>query len=271
MTEGFIILHRKITENWIWEDKPFSKGQAWIDILMLVNHQDNKVLLPKTNELVTVKRGEHITSELKLADRWGWSKTKVRNFLKLLSTDGMIEDIKKDRKRTRLKVLNYNDYQGNKNHRKTTGEPDENHRETSEEPQKNINNNDNNDNNDNNIKLIDYWNSFNISKHTHKNKAVNKAIKKLSDNDIEDLRTAIKRYSEAYKDKDHYYKHKWALDKFIKQGNGYVDWLDEGQRWIEYGGKNGGNKKHSKHYDEKTIIETYDEWKDEELKHPFEE
>ena len=149
MTEGFIILHRKITENWIWEDKPFSKGQAWIDILMLVNHQDNKVLLPKTNELVTVKRGEHITSELKLADRWGWSKTKVRNFLKLLSTDGMIEDIKKDRKRTRLKVLNYNDYQGNKNHRKTTGEPDENHRETSEEPDENINNNDNNDNNDN--------------------------------------------------------------------------------------------------------------------------
>ena len=147
-TKGWISVHRKIQEHWVWDnDEPFDKRSAWIDILLMVNHKDKKFLLG--NELVEVKAGERITSERKLAKKWNWSRTKVRSFLELLEKDGMIKTIKVPQKRTRLKVLNYSDYQGYENQRKTSKKPVKNQSETSKEPQKNLNNNDNNDNNDN--------------------------------------------------------------------------------------------------------------------------
>ena len=116
---GWIKLYRSIQSHWLWEsEKPFDKRSAWIDILLLVNHDDNKVFFD--NEIVYVKRGEHITSEPKLAERWGWSRTKVRNFLNLLEKDDMIKNKKEGRKRTRLIVLNYNDYQGLENNEETS-------------------------------------------------------------------------------------------------------------------------------------------------------
>ena len=66
MKNGWIALHRKIQSHWLWEDKPFSNGQAWIDLLMLANHTEKKVLIGK--ELVSVPPGSFITSEPKLAD-----------------------------------------------------------------------------------------------------------------------------------------------------------------------------------------------------------
>lgn len=40
---GYILLHRDIMDNWVWQDEVFTKGQAWVDLLMLVNHNDNEV------------------------------------------------------------------------------------------------------------------------------------------------------------------------------------------------------------------------------------
>lgn len=105
---GYIKLYRDIQEHWIWQDKPFSKGQAWIDLLMTANHDENKVVLG--NKIILVERGCLITSEVKLAKRWGWSRCKVRTFLELLVNDGMI-DKKSDSKKTYLKILNYNVWQ----------------------------------------------------------------------------------------------------------------------------------------------------------------
>ncbi|WP_069649662.1 hypothetical protein [Caloranaerobacter ferrireducens] len=148
MNQGWISLHRKIAEHWIWvSNEPFDKRSAWIDLLLLANHEDKKILLG--NELVEVKRGEHITSEYILAQRWGWSRKKVRNFLQLLAEDGMIENIKEDKKRTRLRIVNYNDYQELRNHKRTSEELERNYEGTTEELRGNLNNNDNNENNDN--------------------------------------------------------------------------------------------------------------------------
>lgn len=163
--QGWISLHRNIWGNWTWEDKPFSRGQAWIDILLLANHEDGNTFMD--GQLIKVARGEHITSETKLAERWGWSRTKVRNFLDLLTNDNMIENIKEGRKRTRLRVVNYNDYQDIKNNRRTTEEQEKDNRETTEEQQKNINNNDNNENNDNKEIYIKVQNNKNPKKNIY--------------------------------------------------------------------------------------------------------
>ncbi len=106
--KGWISIHRKIQDHWLWRDKPFSKGQAWIDILMMVNHEDNKILID--NELMEVKRGSCITSIRQLCEKWGWSNTKVRNFLNLLAKDNMLI-VQSDTKKTILTVVNYSKYQ----------------------------------------------------------------------------------------------------------------------------------------------------------------
>jgi len=136
--EGWISLHRKIWDNWTWKDKPFSKGQAWIDLILMVNHQDQKVVIG--NELILVERGSRITSIRQLCNRWGWSNTKVVAFLKLLEKDGMLH-YKSDTKKTVVSIVNYSDYQDTKKE-KTTEKRQKNDTETT---QKHTNNNVNND------------------------------------------------------------------------------------------------------------------------------
>ena len=44
--KGWISIHRQLQEHWIWKSKePFDKRSAWIDLLMLVNYQKEKVEL----------------------------------------------------------------------------------------------------------------------------------------------------------------------------------------------------------------------------------
>lgn len=137
-SKGWICLHRSITDNLLWDDKPFAYGQAWIDLLLLANHEKKKFLLGA--ESVTVESGSFITSELKLMDRWGWSKTKVRNFLQLLINEGMIEK-KADKKKTAITIVKWGAFQDFQ----TTEKPQKDHKETTKRPQKDTNNNDNND------------------------------------------------------------------------------------------------------------------------------
>ena len=39
---GWVKVHRDIQNCWIWEEKPFSRGQAFIDLILMVNHEDKK-------------------------------------------------------------------------------------------------------------------------------------------------------------------------------------------------------------------------------------
>lgn len=147
VNKGWISLYRSIQDHWLWQEKPFSKAQAWLDLLLSANHKEAKILMDNT--LIKLEKGSFFTSELKLADRWGWSKKKVRNFLELLSNDNMI--VKESTKKgTKITIVNYEVYQQRGNHEGTITEPQRNHEGTITEPLRNTNNNDNNDNNVNN-------------------------------------------------------------------------------------------------------------------------
>lgn len=132
--KGWIALDRQIFDNWIWQDKPFAYGQAWIDMIMQANYTDRQVLIDKTP--IVVEKGSFITSELKLMDRWGWSKSKVRRFLDLLQNEKMIVK-KTDHKKTTIKLVNYSVY----NESQTTERPQKDHRKTIREPSKDTTNN----------------------------------------------------------------------------------------------------------------------------------
>ena len=146
MAEGWIKLYRNIQEHWLWEDKPFSRGQAFVDLLLMANHKDNKILF--NGELIEVKRGSRITSLRQLSETWGWSTKKTKKFLELLEKDNMIT-VKSDNKKTLVTIENYGVYQevGNTEEtpRKHQGNSEETQRKfkrNSKEIQKKTNKND---------------------------------------------------------------------------------------------------------------------------------
>lgn len=104
---GWIKLHRKITDHWLWEDKLFARGQAMIDLLILARYNDQSKYID--GNLETVERGSVVTSIRRLCDRWGWSNSKVVKFLKTLENDSIIH-VKSDTKKT---VKNNNKYNNN--------------------------------------------------------------------------------------------------------------------------------------------------------------
>ena len=82
---GYIKLYRDIQGHYLWNEKPFDRARAFVDLVMLANHSDKKVLI--NGNLKEIKRGQIFTSRKKLADRWGWDVKKVDRFLRLLKGD----------------------------------------------------------------------------------------------------------------------------------------------------------------------------------------
>lgn len=140
MKQGWISVHRQLEDHWLWEDKPYAKGQAWVDLLMLANHEDRKI--PYKGEIITCKSGDVNRSILELSKRWGWGRDKTRKFLSLLESDGMVT-VKASKHRTTITIENYEFYR----HKPTTKrQPSSNQSATNRQPA-DINNNVNNENN----------------------------------------------------------------------------------------------------------------------------
>lgn len=209
MESGWIKLYRKITEHWIWEDKPFSKGQAWIDMLMLANHEGGRFLIG--NELIEVKRGSFVTSELKLMNRWGWSKSKVRAFLTLLENESMIVK-NTDHKKTVITIVNYSDYQDSK----TIERPQKDHGETAKRPQKDTNNNNKNNKNEKNKEIyIQYAEFVKMTEEEY-----NKLVAKYGEKKVKRMIEVLDNYKGAtgrkYKS-DYRAILNWVADKVLKE------------------------------------------------------
>lgn len=103
---GYIKIYRQIRDHWLWEEP--QKLKWWIDLIMLANYMDKKMLVG--TKLKEINRGTFHTSEMKLASRWGVNRKTVSNFLSLLEKDNMIVT-KRTAIGTTIEVLNYNEYQ----------------------------------------------------------------------------------------------------------------------------------------------------------------
>lgn len=85
---GFFTIDRELLTHDLWLEKPFSRGQAWVDLIGIANHSDTKLMV--RGKSIEAKRGEVNRSFRWLADRWGWSPDKVRRFVDLLETRQMV-------------------------------------------------------------------------------------------------------------------------------------------------------------------------------------
>ncbi len=124
---GFIKLDRSIFEHWIFQDA--EKFRAFVDLIQLARWKDEKLLVG--NELITIPRGSYYTSELKLAERWGWSRNKTREFLKLLENEKMITK-KGTSKGTTVTIENYRFYQDEDTTKDTTKKHQKDNEKTTE-------------------------------------------------------------------------------------------------------------------------------------------
>lgn len=105
---GWIKIHRNITENPMYFSEPFTRMQAWIDLLMVANYRDS-VIYVRGNK-VDVKRGQIAKSQDFFATRWKWSRGKVIRFLDELQKCGQIVQ-QKSNVITLISVVNYEYYQ----------------------------------------------------------------------------------------------------------------------------------------------------------------
>ncbi len=132
---GWISLHRQILDSWIWEDKPFSYGQAWTDMILTANFEDNDILFE--GKIITIPRGAFHTSILKLADRYGWNRKKTTKFLDLLEKQKMVTT-ERTTHGTTVTIVNYEKFQALG---ATIGTTKETTRDTTKEQPRDTNNN----------------------------------------------------------------------------------------------------------------------------------
>ena len=104
--KGFVPIDRAWLESEEWTATPFDKVRAWIDLFSRASYTDTE----------EVQRGQLITSERELADRWQWPKTKVHRYLQELEDADRITRTAKwtanrTAKWTALTICNYSKYQ----------------------------------------------------------------------------------------------------------------------------------------------------------------
>ena len=105
---GWIRLWRSSQDNELYFSEPFTKWQAWLDLLILTNHKSSKIYV--RGNLVSIERGQVAASEEFLAARWKWSRGKVRRFVGMLKTRQQIVQ-QKSNIITIYTVCNYKHYQ----------------------------------------------------------------------------------------------------------------------------------------------------------------
>lgn len=108
MSENYITLSREIMGHWIWSEKPYDKGRAWIDLLMRARWKDGKEMY--RGNLVERERGTVYCSMAFLAEKWGWHRQTVKRFLNQLESEGMVK-ISVTKRDTAITIENYNKYQ----------------------------------------------------------------------------------------------------------------------------------------------------------------
>jgi DNA-binding transcriptional regulator YhcF (GntR family) len=229
--EGWIKLYRSLSESEIWLKEPFTKGQAWVDLLLRINHQDNKIMIG--NQMINILKGQTLWSVKDMANRWKWSRHKVQLFLEMLKKEHQI-DYKSTTKYTIVTVVNWTLYQ-NESKKGTSNIKNKDINGTSKGHQKDTNKNDKECINNNisssndkgdaelNAQIEELWKLY--PKKKGKGDAIKKIPKLIKKYGYAQLKRTIERYSNECKGKDdQYIKHG---STFFNERNGYIDYLDE--------------------------------------------
>jgi len=112
VAEGYVKIYRSSLDNKAYYAEPFTRWQAWVDLLLLANYKDNIVYVRGIP--VEVKRGQVLGGEEFLAKRWKWSRGKVKRFCSHLESKTVQQIVQqKSNVITVITIVNYELYQDN--------------------------------------------------------------------------------------------------------------------------------------------------------------
>ena len=223
MTDGWILIHRKLQENPIWaSNQPFDMRSAWVDLLMLANHADVETVFDY--KPFVIHRGQYLTSVRKLSVRWSWSKDRTLKFLRLLESLKMVQK-NSNNQRTLLTIVNYDIYQNEQDTNKDTKRTRSGHEADTGSPQTKNEKNEKNEKNNKYICSFDtFWKVY--PRKQDKGQAYKCYLARLNDGYTEDqLLTACKNYAaecEKNRTEQRYIKHGAT---FLSLNEPFLDYL----------------------------------------------
>lgn len=107
---GWIKLYCQTLDSEFWDTgDPFDYQHAFMHVLLSANWKTGRMLV--NGKVFTIKRGQWMTSTVKLAARFHWSRNKVTRWLKIMHEFGML-DSEQTGFGTLITVVNYSKYQG---------------------------------------------------------------------------------------------------------------------------------------------------------------
>lgn len=152
MSQGWVSLHRKILENWIYDDAEYLK--IWITMLLKASHREHRQLIG--NKLETLQIGQFVFGRIEWSKSLKIKEWKLQKATQLFCTDGMIELVKQTNKYSIYEIKNYIEYQHQEQQQETFKYQEINEEEqhqiqqqinskpSAKQQQSNTNNNDNN-------------------------------------------------------------------------------------------------------------------------------
>ena len=141
---NYFAVNRLLLFSGLWLSEPFTRGQAWVDLFGLAQHDESFVRIRGIK--IDLKRGQMAYSQLTLALRWKWSRNKVRRYLNELEKEGNIEQ-QNNEVTTLITIKKYNQWQGDGTTNDTTEDQQKNNGKTTEGTHTKKGNNEKNDNN----------------------------------------------------------------------------------------------------------------------------
>ena len=201
-SNGWVKIHRKITDDPMYFSETFTRMQAWIDMILLANYSEGFFYI--RGNKVTVNRGQIGYSQESLAKRWKWSRGKVRRFLKQLENDGKIVQ-QKSSVITLISIVNYDAYQSDGTTDSTT---DGRQTDINKKNKKNKNIYSSNDV----YSFENFWDDY--DKKVGNKTKLSRIWDKLSDDDRLKIKAYIPKYKAAKSDKQYRLNpEKFLIDK----------------------------------------------------------
>ena len=226
--EGWITLSRKFLNSKEWLSEPFTKAQAWVDLIGLASFDKGFIIVRGTP--IKLKRGEVGYSQESLAKRWKWSRGKAKRFLNYLEIEHRIEQVNEQVNKyvkTVISITNYDHYQNGGQVKGQEGEHQTNIRRTSDDT---VYKNEKNENNEKQLLKAESWKKFftewweiypmRDGKKIGKAKAL-KILLGISDKHYEDIYNATLNYAKDKTVNNYGIK---DPERFLKNGY-YKEWL----------------------------------------------
>lgn len=103
---GMVLLPREITSMRIWTRKPFDPGRALVDLHLLANTEAGTLQFG-SGVKVDYQPGQLVRSIQGLAERWGWGRDTVRDFLRTLEEAEVLKIVAEHQHGKLIQILAY--------------------------------------------------------------------------------------------------------------------------------------------------------------------